>query len=126
MKRLISMVLVLLVMALALTGCGANPVGTYVTRSVNGQPVADYIESVGATTDMLEINAAEELMTLDVRADGTFSVKQSGSDLNTGTWKQEGGKLNMTIDGVTESFTLNGDELTYRMEEIEIVFAKQV
>ena len=125
MKRIVSMALILLAMAVLLTGCGANPVGSYVTKTVDGQPVEAYIESMGATPELLEIASAEELMTLEIRADGTFTAKMSGSDPKEGTWTQDGNKLSMTVDGATEEFTLSGDEIAYKTDNQDIVFAKK-
>ena len=119
------MALVLLAMAVLLTGCGANPVGSYVTKTVDGQPVEVYIESMGATLELLEIASAEELMTMEIRADGTFTAKMSGSDPKEGTWKQDGNKLSMTVNGATEEFTLTGDEIAYKTDELDVVFAKK-
>ena len=125
MKRVMAAVLVMLAMAVLLTGCGANPVGSYVTSTVNGQAPEDYIESIGATLETLEINTAQELMTMEIRADGTFTAKMSGSDPREGTWKRDGNKLEMTVGDAVETFSMNGEELSYKTDSLEIVFAKE-
>lgn len=124
MKKVLLIGLCLLVMTVLLTACGAGPVGKFTTKSVDGMPVAEYIEEMGATPEMLEIGSAEELMTLDIREDGTFTATMSGADPKEGTWKQEGGKVELTADGVTEEFTLSGDELAYKVDDTDLVLVK--
>ena len=125
MKRAVSMALIALMLALVLAGCGADPAGTYVTTSINGQTAGDYMQNVGATLEMFGIDSAQDLMKMEIRADGTFSVAVSASPARTGTWTRSGNQLSMTLDDVTEEFTLNGEELFYKTETFELLLTEQ-
>ena len=125
MKRAVSMALVVLMLALVLTGCGADPVGAYVTTFINGQTAGDYMQNVGATLEMFGIDSAQDLMKMEIRADGTFSVSVSASPARTGTWTRNGNTLSMTLGDVTEAFTLNGEELAYQTDTVTLVLTKQ-
>ena len=136
MKRVISIALVVLMTAALLVACGSSsgPEGKYVLKSFNGKSVDERIkseaESVGMTADellkQLGIDNGENLIVLELKADGTLYMKEAmfGTE-STGTWKQDGSKIVMTVDGQDSTFALSGNELTYSEDDAEYVLIKK-
>lgn len=133
MKRIISIAAVLVLMAALLVGCGAsNPVGKYVVKSMDGQPVQEYfnamVEEEGVTLDAvlssLGIKAVEEVMTLEIKDGGKFVLNAMG-DESEGEWKQDGSKITLTMDGDPLDVTLNGNEISMDADGTKVVFVKK-
>lgn len=134
MKRVISIALVVLFVAALLVGCGgsSDPVGSYKIKSVGGKAIKDMIndelEGSGMSVDdylkMVNIDSLEDMITLELKSDGTAAFTISGT-AETGTWKQEGDKLTITIDGDAQEAKLSGSELTFKVDNQEYVFTKK-
>ena len=143
MKRIISIALVVLMLAALLSACGsdsstanANPEGKYVTKTINGKDPVDALKDelkdsgldmdVDAFLGMLGVDSLEELITLELKSDGTayFVSGMLGADAN-GTWTQNGSTIAITIDGETVDFTLSGSELKFTIEDQEFVLVKK-
>ncbi len=136
MKRVISIVsiaLVVMMIAALLVACG-GPEGKYVVKSIDGKTVDEALKESAQTTGMstdellkqMGVSAAEEIMVLELKSDKTaildakmFSTKQEG------TWVQDGDKIKITIDDVTQIFTLKGNELSISDEGQNYVFVKK-
>lgn len=136
MKRVISITLVILMTAALLVGCGSSsgPEGSYVLKSMNGKNVEELFQS-GAEAEGVSveellkssgISKAEELITMELKSGGTAVMKEAifGTTSN-GTWKQDGSKIIVTIDGTDTAFTLSGNELSYSAEGQEYVLIKK-
>ena len=95
-------------------GGGGNPlVGTWKATSFNGQALDDSISVV-----------------VTLRSDGTASSTYSlggATETLNGTWNTDGGTLNVTTDGETESaaYSVSGDTLTITDEEGTFTLKKQ-
>ena len=139
MKKVISILsiaLVVLMLAATLAACGGSgsPEGKYVVKSINGQSVSDAIKELAGqlsktVEEFLElagIGSAEEIYTLELKADGkaVMEAKMFSTTLE-GTWKQNGDKIEITLDGETQAFTMNGKELSAEFEGEKIVFVKK-
>lgn len=139
MKRIVSLALVVLLIAALFVGCGNSSVeGTYLIKSMGGVAVEDmFKEEAGEDFDldailsMFKVSSLGELITMEIKADGTVTMKnamelESEEDATmSGTWKQEGDKVSITIDGETQEFTLNGSELSGGEGEETMVFVKK-
>lgn len=138
MKRIISIALIALMVAALLTACG-GPDGKYVVKSIGGKAVDEVVkeqaEALGESADELlkqmNIDKAEELMVLELKSDGTAAM-ESGltSSSMSGTWKQDGDKISITMKGAlgeeeTSVFTLEGNELSNDEGEQKYVFVKK-
>ena len=134
MKRILSIGLALLLMAALLAGCGANPVGKYVLKTVNGQSaeafIADFArensESVQDVLDYYGLSSVEKMMTLTLNKDGSFLFTMVGEGDQTGAWKQSGDTISCTnASGHTEAFTLKGSEISISMNGLDFVLVKK-
>lgn len=124
-KSIIS-VLMLLVMVFTLVGCKKTPaiVGAWTGKS---------IETAGITMDMEKF--AEQLgeaganfkVTMDVKEDNTFSI-DFGGETSQGTWKENGEKYTLTVDGSDQDVTIEDGQLVFEMTEenqtVKLIFAK--
>ena len=135
MKRIISMTLVVLMIAALFAACGSSsPAGKYVVKSINGQTVEeamkDQAEQSGINVDdmlkMLNIDKLEDLITIELKSDGAAVMKSSigGTEL-TGTWKQDGETVELTLDDQTQKFTFKNNELSASDGEQQYVFVKK-
>lgn len=140
MKRIISIALIVLLTAAVLAGCGSSdPEGSYVIKSIDGKDVNEEVKSGAEATGMSEadflnqfgVESADELITLDLNADGTFvmDIKMFGSKLE-GTWAQDGDKISVTVpdaadDTRTIVFSLSGNELSNSEGDPKYVFGKK-
>ena len=125
MRRVTSLFLALIVMAVLLTGCGANPVGQYVVKAIAGKPVSEYIDSLGLTVADLGVETAEEFMTIDVRENGTFVITMMGAESGEGEWTLDGSKLGMTLNEETQEASFSGGEITMKANDEAVVFRKK-
>ena len=137
MKRVISIVsiaLVVMMIAALLVACG-GPEGKYVVKSIDGKAVEDALkesaEASGMNVDdflkQMNVKSAEEIVTIELKSDKTaiFEIKMFSSK-QEGTWKQDGDKINITIEGETQTFTLKGNELSSDSnEDQKYVFVKK-
>lgn len=134
MKRVVSIVLAVLVVAALLVACG-GPEGKYVVKSIDGNSVEDQLKSQadasGVSYDELlkqmGVDKPEEIVTLELKSDGTaiMDMKIFSSKME-GTWKQDGDKIAITMNDETADFTLKGNELTSpEGEGLQYVFVKQ-
>ena len=134
MKRIVSITLVVLMIAAMFVGCGSSsPEGLYKIKTVNGKSMMDSLkeeagdemteEQIKALLSFLGIDNIEEAITFELKADGTLSVKMMGEE-STGTWKVEGDKITMTIDGDSVTGTYASGKITVKMDDQEMVLAK--
>ena len=140
MKRIVSLALVVLLIAALFVGCGNSSVeGTYLIKSMGGMTMEDMLKAVSgdnfdldAVLSEYKVSSLGELITMELKADGTVTVKDAMDALDSdedstvsGTWKQEGDKVSITIDGDTQEFTLNGSELSGGEGDEAMVFVKK-
>ncbi len=73
----------------------------------------------------VEASGMNNNVTFEVSADGTATLKATGIDSVTGTWKANGTTLTLTSEGESMDFTLDGDKLSTSIEGgDEYVFEK--
>ena len=133
MKRIVSIALVVLMVAALIVGCSkANAEGKYVVKTLNGKTVEDYFkeelgdgETIDSLLEILGIASLEEYITLEVKADGTAKMVLAGDDEAEGTWKLDGNKFTLTVDGESVEGTLKGSELTLTIEGQECGMVKK-
>ena len=139
MKRMISLVLAVLFVAAMMVACGdsgpdvsSNPAGKYFVKTINGKSLEDSLneelKDTGMTIDdalkMAKVESINDLMFLELNEDGSAKMVAMGIEM-TGTWKQDGSKLNITIDGDTQVFTIDGSTIKGTTDDQEYVFEKQ-
>lgn len=140
MKRVISLALAVLMIAALLVACGgstsSDPVGKYIVKTIDGKTVEDALsESLGengvasSIEDLLKmvgVDSVEDLITLEIKSDGTAALDfELFSSNMEGTWKQDGNKITITIDGDAAEFTMDGNELSSEMGDQKYVFIKK-
>ena len=134
MKRIISAVLVALMIAALLVGCGSNPAGHYVVKSIDGKSVDEALQSSADAAGMskedylkqLGVPSAEEIIVMDLKSDNTAVMEiKMFSTTKEGTWKQDGDKVTITIDNDGADFTFKGNELTSQTGDQQYVFVKK-
>ena len=140
MKKILVCLLVLVLALTCFAACGkkdekaANPVGTYSAKSMNGKSIEDaFLDEMGGELGdvsldtilgMLGVSSIDALFSLEIKDDGTFTMTAAGETEN-GTWVQDGSKITMTVDNEPMDATLDGDELTFKGDGMELVFVKK-
>ena len=132
MKRGIAILLALVMTVALLAGCGgsSDPTGRYVVKTIAGQPAEEYFVSMlGEDADfalqMFGVSSYEELMSVELKSDGSAVATLAGEAPLTGTWIQEGDQITITIDGDPVTFTLKGNELSFQEDQQDYVFVKK-
>lgn len=141
MKRIVSLVLVVMLVAALFVGCSksGSPEGTYYIKSMGGVSMEDMLKKeageefdLDSILSMFKVSSLGELITMELKADGTVSMKNAMDAMTgdedaamTGTWTQDGSKITITIDGDAQEFTLDGNELTGGEGDEVMVFVKQ-
>ena len=137
MKRGIAILLALVLTLALLAGCGgsSDPTGRYVVKTIGGQPVEEYFvsmlgeyaEGIDASTylQMFGISSFEEIMVIELKSDGTAVATLAGEAAETGTWKQDGDQITITIQDDPATFTLKGNELSYKEDGQDYVLVKK-
>ena len=110
----------------------ADVAGLYVTKTVNGQPVDEYFTELGGgdvdlqvLLDAFGISSAEEIMTIELKSDGTFVMSTPNEDSDEGTRSISGDQLALTLNGITDYFPMNGYEFSMEADGDTLVFAKK-
>ena len=132
-KFTIALILILALAVGILAACGdtqADPSGKYVLKSMDGQPVEEYFKSmlgedVDLALQMFGISSFEELMTMELKADGSAAVTMAGAGTMAGAWEQDGEKITVTVDGEPATFILQGNELSFEESGESMVFVKK-
>ena len=139
MKRIVSLILVVLMVAALFVGCGSSDSldGTYKLKAIDGKNVKEYFtaiaekggETLQTVLDFMGIdeNTLDNLMTLVLKSDGTFSLnsKMDAEEKSyDGTWTQEGDKLTLTMDNEPQEFTLKDGELTFAVDGMTMTLGK--
>lgn len=137
MKRIAAMILAVLLLAAVFAGCSkAGPEGVYVVKTIGGKSVEQAFEEMlaeygsGQTLDEylkeLGVASLDEFMTMELKADGTAVASVALEDEpSVGTWKQEGDKLMITLDGDTAEYSFSGNEIRYKVGEQDYVLVKK-
>ncbi|MBO4383818.1 MAG: hypothetical protein J5854_00150 [Clostridia bacterium] len=134
MKKAVSLVIVLVLLALALSACRADPAGRYVTVSVNGSSPFDYLKGKGDAADALLLLEAmgltEEdfntrLFVAELFTDGTVRIESILGMGGTGTWTKSGSTVTVIAGSETYEFTLNGNRLSGKVGQADFVLEKQ-
>ena len=136
MKRIIALAMAVLLVAALFTGCSgssASPAGTYKLDTINGMTIKEYFEDVlkqvaelfggsveelGLTLDDIGVDLDSIDFSIELKADGTLESKsnldsEDGElEVLSGTWKQDGEKITLTIDGESEVATFKDGKLT--------------
>ena len=101
-----------------------NVSGSYNLKSLNGQDIKEVlIKEMGAEQAEaflqqagLTGNDLSSLITITLKEDGTCSITEAGISID-GTWKLEGSKVSITIEGDTETGTWSNGILTLNASE---------
>ena len=144
MKKIIPIALVLVLTAALLCSCGVSdvlnvfgggPEGTYVVKSIGGQPVREAFESMYEeydvdAEDILEemgLDSFEEFIVIELKSGGAavLTINMGSENKTEGTWKKDGDKITIIADGDPQEFTLKGNELSYNDGSQEYVFVKK-
>ena len=131
MKRILSLVLAVLLVAALFAGCEllGSPAGTYTVKTINGKSVKDYytttakeeygVDLTGLLSLLgIDLDHPEELMSIDLKEDGTAEYKSGllgDAKVASGTWKQEGGKLLLTLAGETRELDYSFGKITLEL-----------
>lgn len=131
MKRIISLTLAVLLIAALFVGCGSTPAGVYTLKTINGSSVKEYYtaaaEAEGIDIDKLlelidiDLEHPENMMQIELKDDGSVAFKSNFGDAKegTGTWKQEGDKLILTMDGEDQTIDYKNGEMTLELGNAE-------
>jgi len=129
-KRQILLVAIMTMVMFCMTACGGKDyAGTYYLDSMKSGgsniTLADYAKMMGISED-----EARKAWVIELKSDGTCSIRIDGEDETTGTWKSSGSTVTITgksADGSEDSSecTMDGDTLTLKTGDEEMVLKKQ-
>lgn len=120
MKKIVSLVAALLLIATTLTACGGKDItGTYKLSNVEAGGVSmeadgDAAKAAGFSSDSCSI----ELTSSD---SGKMNLMGQSKEL---TYSVDGNTVTITIDGEAQDATLDGNKLTMDLEGTKMVFEK--
>lgn len=119
MKKLATMISAIIstvLLCVLISACSnASFVGTWKFSSMSMSGSGMSIEmKVGE--DYMGVTITEDYVVLEVNEDNTFTMTTAGEEVS-GTWKEEGGKYVLTIDGEDQTATISGNELTLENRE---------
>lgn len=127
-KRSVISVLLMLIMVVAMMGCGKK------TPAIVGKWTAAKMEIAGVSVDLEEFakQAGDEgsalKITMDVKEDKTVIMDNDGETEN-GTWKENGDKFTVTVDNESQDVTVQENELVFEMDmegqTAKIIFTKE-
>ena len=134
MKRIVAITLVVIMVAALFVGCGSSsPEGLYRVKTMNGQSLKDAMMAEmgsGATEDQLNaflqlmgIEKLEDIITFDLQSGGKVVASMMG-EKTEGTWKVDGEKITITIDGDAQEGTFKNGEITIEEDGMKMVLAK--
>ena len=130
MKRTISLILAVLLVAALFAGCElfGSPAGTYTLKTINGKTLREYYtesaKDYGIDVEKLlkllgiDLDHPEELMSIVLNEDGTVEYRAGllgDAKVASGTWKQEGGKLILTLAGETKELDYKNGKITLEL-----------
>lgn len=141
MKRFVSLMLVVLLVATLFVGCSSgassSPEGTYKIKSIDGKDLKTYFtdslkEQGIAEEDFdsmlglmgLSMDTLSDFMTITLNKDGTVTMDAMDEDATTGTWKLEGDQLTISADGEDMVFTYSGNEIVAEIEGQKMILSK--
>lgn len=127
MKKLtvwLSTLVVAMIGVLCLVACGGDPVGTYKFDSMSGKMEGVEIDVKVGDKLMGMVALTEDYMVLEIKEDNTYTMKAMEQSAGSGTWKQDGGKLILTTDGVDQEVDFSGSKITIEQEGVKIVLKK--
>ncbi len=124
----IAVILAFVLSVFCLVGCGGgtNVEGVYKFKSITVEGV-----TYTAGQEMYGIIITENYMVIEVKSDKTVAIKMTAgteTEEATGTWAvnaEDSSKIDMTIDGETQAFTLSGNTLTMTNEYQTLVLEKK-
>jgi len=136
MKRTVSLIMAVMFVLVMVTGCGggSSAAGKYYIKAIDGEDIeaalmAELGEEEGFTIDdyleLLGISSLGEMMTIELKSDGTAVIVEVGEDDTIGTWKQNGNTITITADDDPVDFILNGNELSYDEDGSGYTFVKK-
>lgn len=126
-RRSMISVLLMLVMVVAMMGCGKK------APAIVGTWTAAKMEAAGVSLDLEELakqagDAGSALkITMEVKEDKTYVVDYDGETEN-GTWEENGDKFTLTINDETQDVTIKDNEMVLEMDvegqTAKIIFTK--
>ncbi len=122
MKRIITTLLMIATLMILCVGCGKSKdvSGTYKISSIGGQSVADLQKQYDDAG--MDVKIAD-MFKLELKSDGTFTMEYAGES-ESGTYKVDGEKISMTIDGDTQEGTIKDGKITLGEGDDSMVFSK--
>ena len=140
MKRIVSLTVAVLLIAALFAGCSSGPEGTYKVKTINGEEYSQYVDMMVGLMSVFggdEMKVDADQMKSMLEKAGSFTLKSDGVveqfDVNeddwtettkTGTWKLDGEKLTITVDGKTMEGTLKDGEITITKDGKTTVLGK--
>ena len=123
MKRIITTLLMIATLMILCVGCGKGSKdvsGTYKITSIGGKSVADLQKQYDDAG--MDVKIAD-MFKMELKSDGTFTMEYSG-ETQSGTYKVDGEKISMTIDGDTEEGTIKDGKITLGSGDDAMEFSK--
>ena len=120
---LTSLTAIVLCFCFLFAGCGGTA-GTYKFDSMTyaGQTVEVGDQGMDPNGTVIEIT--EDYFVVTLNEDGTAKVVEGGEYEMDGTWKEEDGKVIITMQGVDQTFEKSGSKLIMENDGAKIVLKK--
>lgn len=120
LKPMATVVALTLLVGALLAGCGGSGdaiVGKWTATEVNVSGITMNLNDFAEQFDQ------EFDVTFDFKADGTFTGEAMGQTAS-GTWTNENGTYNVTIDGETQQMTLSDGKLSMTISGVTVIMTK--
>ena len=120
---LTSLTAIVLCFCFLFAGCG-SVTGTYKFSSMKMEFLGETIEYEVGDTVMGMGELTEDYFVVTLNEDGTAKVVEGGEYEMDGTWKEEDGKVIITMQGVDQTFEKSGSKLIMENDGAKIVLKK--
>lgn len=131
MKKCLSVLLILILCASVLVGCGEGGGGAGST-GLSGKYIITSMDENGVVTDLAEMESMfeqmgmklEDAMYLEFKSDGKFDMTIFGETVS-GTYTSEGNTATLAVDGESINATINAGEISLEQDGTKMVFKKK-
>ena len=126
MKKTLSIVLAVVMVLAVFTACGSNGEDS-ADNSVVGTWKATQVEAAGVQVsleDFAQSTGTELAISIELRADGTFSMSMNDEVQGEGTYEVKGNTVALTADGATLNATLEDGKMTIDASGSKVILEK--
>lgn len=123
MKRVISIILAVLLVAALFAGCEPALEATYKLKKINGLSLREFLAQYDNAVTDEQVQQLENRVILTLNKDGTLDSVGKAL-VGTGAWTRNGDQVTLVINGEIKVCTFKNGELTYEEDDMTMTLGK--